>query len=348
MTDQPKQSSAYQHHVQTGLLLNANENSRGLPAEVLEDFAGRLPQLALHRYPDDDCQELVQAYADVMGLQPGQILAGSGSDQMLQLVIGTFLKKDDVLLTLDPDFSMYDFYAASYEAQVIKYPLFENGKLSLDLDEFIVSARKLKPSLVLFSSPNNPTGLQLSNEDILKLCWALAPVPVVIDEAYAEFADSTALDLLSQADNLYVTRTLSKAFGLAGARLGFLVSSEQNIEKIRPYRVVYSVNTLSMALGCSVLAHADLFEDMTRQTIQERERMRQTLQQYADIQVPASQANYLLVQAEPALVQALQAAFEQEQIALRFYQDRPYLRITIGTPEENDRVLAVFESVLDK
>lgn len=347
MTTENKQTAAYQHHKQEGLLLNANENSRGLPAAVLEEFMEKLPSLQLNRYPDDDCSSLRQAYAAHIGVDPNQILVGNGSDQMLQLLISAFISKDSRLLSLTPDFSMYDFYAASYEGALCKYPILDGNDVHFSLDEFIHQARDLKPDLILFSTPNNPTGMQISNEDLRKLCWAVAPIPVVADEAYVEFAQESALNVLDQTDNLYITRTLSKAYSLAGARVGFLISTKKNIERLRPYKVVYSVNTLSMTLAETVLDHADLFEEMAKKTIQERERLFKEYSSLPGLKVHPSSANFLCAAADPALLEKLKNAMEKEQIMLRWYEGKPYVRITVGTPEENDRVLSVFKTCLE-
>lgn len=344
MTTENKKTAAYQHHQQEGLLLNANENSEGLPAVVLEEFMERLPQLQLNRYPDDDCTSLRQAYARYLGVHPDQILVGNGSDQMLQLLISAFISSKSRLLTVTPDFSMYDFYALSYEGTMCKYPILEGEKVHFSLDEFIHQARDLKPGLILFSSPNNPTGKQMSNEDLLKLCWAVAPIPVAVDEAYVEFADHSALQILNQTDNLYITRTLSKAYSLAGARVGFLISTARNIERLRPYKVVYSVNTLSMALAECTLAHADLFEDMAKKTIAERERLAGEYAKLPGITVLPSKANFLCLVTVPKVLEKLKAAFEERKIMLRWYEEKPYVRVTVGTPEENEQVLDIFKA----
>lgn len=346
MTTENKPAAAYQHHLQEGLLLNANENSRGLPDVVLEDFLARVPALQLNRYPDDDCKSLRQAYAKHIGVSPDQILAGNGSDQMLQLLISAFISKDRKLLTLSPDFSMYDFYTLSYEGKLCKYPILHGSQVHFSLDEFIHQARDLKPGLILFSSPNNPTGWQISNEELLKLCWAVAPIPVVADEAYVEFADESALDILNNTDNLYITRTLSKAYALAGARVGFLISTRKNIERLRPYRVVYSVNTLSMALAESVLAHAGLFEDMIEKTRAERERLQQAYGELPGLEVLPSAANFLCIAADGDLLQTIREALEEKQIVLRWYEGKNYVRVTIGTREENDQVLDIFRTCI--
>lgn len=210
-----KKIEAYSGQKQSGILLNANESSENLPQDIIQEILHAVENTAFNRYPDTAQIELRKAYAKAMGLQTEQVLAGNGSDQMLGLLIGMFLGKGKSLYTYDPDFSMYEYYASSYEADVEKYALPYDG--SLDIESFIQHGREKKVSLVMFSNPNNPTGNCLSIEQIRKIIAGFAPVPVVIDEAYFEFSDETsALTLLADYDNLYVTRTLSKAYGQIG------------------------------------------------------------------------------------------------------------------------------------
>ena len=209
-----KKIQTYETMKQEGILLNANENPRPLPEAVMAEILEAIRDLPLNRYPDTDETELLQAYGKWTGLVEEMLLAGNGSDQMLGYLIGTFLGRDKILYTFDPDFSMYDYYAGSYEAKVRKFDINEDG--SLDIDAFIEEGRKNNADLVIFSNPNNPSGHCLSLSECEKITAAFAPLPVVIDEAYIEFADEeSAVQLLDRYDNLYVTRTLSKAFGLA-------------------------------------------------------------------------------------------------------------------------------------
>ena len=225
-----KDIKEYKTHTQQGILLNANEMSDNLSSFILKEIQEKIINLDFNRYPDNDCIRLREAYSALLNVRIENVLAGNGSDQILGLLIGYFLKKGKTLLTLDPDFSMYDYYCGTYDANLLKYPTRDDG--SFDVENFVRYAIDNKVDMILFSNPNNPTGFLLTNEEIKVMLKQLNTIPVVIDEAYAEFAKESATDLIDQFDNLYITRTLSKAYALAGARIGFLVSNEKNIKHI--------------------------------------------------------------------------------------------------------------------
>lgn len=334
----PSNEAAYTQHVHKGMLLNANENSYPVPEVVLEEIRDALPNMLLNRYPDDSYSELRNAYAAWIGVDADQIIAGNGSDQMLQLLIGSLCKNCGPLLTLTPDFGMYDFYASSYGADVVKYPI--DLLQGLDVKDFVETARDVKPGLVLFSNPNNPTGTMIAKEDVKEIADALYPTPVVLDEAYMEFGNDSALPLLESTPNLYITRTLSKAFGMAGIRCGFLLSSHDNIKKLLPDKIVYNLSNMTAHTAAIVLKHADLYEAQVEEIINERSKMKAKLESLGIVCGP-EHANYLCLY--PDDPQKLAALFEANDIAVRTYPGKPYMRLTIGTPEENAQVARLLE-----
>ncbi len=335
-----KTIQTYETVKQEGLLLNANEKPLPLSEAIMAEICEAIRELPLNRYPDTDETELLQAYGKMMGLDEEMLLAGNGSDQMLGYLIGTFLGRGKVLYTFDPDFSMYDYYAGSYEATVRKFDINEDG--SLDIDAFIAEGKKNGADLVMFSNPNNPSGHCLSLTECEKIVSAFRPVPVVIDEAYIEFADEeSALKLLDSYDNLYVTRTLSKAFGLAGIRVGFLISQKQNMAALKNAFVPYALNALSMKAACVVLAHRDEVQAFTDMIRRERRRMLDAAAESQRARYIASQANFIYGISEDK--DRLMELLKEAGIVIRNYKGNNHFRITISIPEENDRVLAVLK-----
>ena len=335
-----KTIQTYETVKQEGILLNANENPRPLSEAVMAEILEAIKDLPLNRYPDTDETELLQAYGKWLGLDEKMLLAGNGSDQMLGYLIGTFLGRDKILYTFDPDFSMYDYYAGSYEAKVRKFAINEDG--SLDIDAFIEEGRKNNADLVMFSNPNNPSGHCLSLSECEKITAAFAPVPVVIDEAYIEFADEeSAVQLLDRYDNLYVTRTLSKAFGLAGIRVGFLISDPQNMAALKSAFVPYALNALSMKAACVVLAHSDEVQEFTAMIRRERRRMLTALSGSQRARYIASQANFIYGISEDK--ERLMELLKEAGIVIRNYKGSRNFRVTISVPEENDLVLDVLK-----
>ncbi len=333
-----KKIEAYKAQEQSGILLNANESTANLSVAIRKEISEAMLTLDFNRYPDNSQKDILEAYAKVMKLKANQLLAGNGSDAMLGLLIGTFLGKGKSLYTFDPDFSMYDYYASAYEAGVEKFDLPYDG--NLDLDAFIAEGKKKQVSLVMFSNPNNPTGTCLSLEKIKKLVEAFAPVPVVVDEAYFEFSQETsALTLIDDYDNLYVTRTLSKAYCIAGVRLGFLAASKENIKEFRELSVPYSVNRVSMKIGEIVLSHADEIQAQIAATKKKRDAMYEAVKDFQSLHFYASQANFLHGCCDHK--EQLLKMFEQEKIVIRNYAGKNTFRITIGSEEENQKVISV-------
>lgn len=332
-----KKIETYTTHVQKGILLNANESSLNLNSKILEEIKKSLDTIAFNRYPDNDQTELLNAYGKVIGLDNSYLLAGNGSDQMLGLVIGTFLSKGKYLYTFDPDFSMYDYYASCYEADVKKYPLNDDG--TLDVDAFIKDGQGA--SLVLFSRPNNPSGYCLTQDEIKKVVEGFSDIPVVVDEAYIEFADEeSAISLLSQYDNLYVTRTLSKAYSVAGIRVGFLISNPKNMLEMKHRSVVYAVNSVTMKIATIILKYADEFQLEAKEIAKRRNAMYEKVKAMKKVTFYPSQANFL--HGKTNQKEQLLKLFQQQNIVIRNYKDDTF-RITIGTDEENEKVMNVLK-----
>ena len=332
-----KKIETYTTHIQKGILLNANESSLNLNFKIIEEIKDSLDTIDFNRYPDNEQTELLDAYGNVIGLDKDYLLAGNGSDQMLGLVIGTFLSKGKYLYTFDPDFSMYDYYASCYEADVKKYALNDDG--TLDVDAFIENGQGA--SLVLFSRPNNPSGYCLTQEEIKKVVEGFSDIPVVVDEAYIEFSDEeSAISLINQYDNLYVTRTLSKAYSVAGIRVGFLISNTKNMADMKRRSVVYAVNSVTMKIATIILKYANEFQLEAKEIAKRREAMYEKVKDMKKVTFYPSQANFL--HGKTNQKERLLQLFQQQNIVIRNYKDDTF-RITIGTEEENEKVFNVLK-----
>lgn len=332
-----KKIESYTTHVQSGILLNANEGSNNLDTKIIEEIKEAMNDIAFNRYPDNDQTELLEAYGKVIGVKKENLLAGNGSDQMLGLLIGTFLSKGKKLYTFDPDFSMYDYYASCYEADVKKYPLNDDG--TLDVDGFIENGKDV--SLVMFSRPNNPSGYCLNQEEIKKVLNGFQDIPVVVDEAYIEFAkEDSAIQLLNEYNNLYVTRTLSKAYGVAGIRVGFLISNEENMKVMKSGSVAYALNSVTMKIGTIILKYADAFQKQAKIISQKRDAMYEKVKNLNKITFYPSQGNFLHGKTDNK--EKLLKMFEEKNIVIRNYKDDTF-RITIGNDNENQAVLEVLK-----
>ena len=332
-----KKIETYTTHIQKGILLNANESSLNLNSKIIEEIKDSLDTIDFNRYPNNEQTELLDAYGNVIGLDKDYLLAGNGSDQMLGLVIGTFLSKGKYLYTFDPDFSMYDYYASCYEADVKKYALNDDG--TLDVESFIENGQGA--SLVLFSRPNNPSGYCLTQEEIKKVVEGFSDIPVVVDEAYIEFSDEeSAISLINQYDNLYVTRTLSKAYSVAGIRVGFLISNTKNMADMKRRSVVYAVNSVTMKIATIILKYANEFQLEAKEIAKRRDAIYEQVKDMKKVTFYPSQANFL--HGKTNQKERLLQLFQQQNIVIRNYKDDTF-RITIGTEEENEKVFNVLK-----
>ncbi|MGM9940396.1 MAG: histidinol-phosphate transaminase [Bulleidia sp.] len=329
----------YEARAEGRIMLNANESPYTLPEDVMNQIMDVIRNIAFNRYPDNSQKKIRQAYAEVSGVSADQVIAGNGSDQLLGYLIGKFAGNGK-LYTFDPDFSMYDYYASSYGAETVKYPCDEDG--SLDIESFIRYGKDIEADLVVFSNPNNPSGHFLNIDEVERIVSAFSDVPVIVDEAYVEFADGeSAVTLIDRYDNLYVTRTLSKAYGLAGLRTGFALGQEKNMVPLLQEYVPYALSTTAMETAAAVLADADRIRENVALIRAERARVYEVLSSMRKIRVYPSQANFIYGNS-PYKAEMLEKLSEAG-IVIRNYAGSDTFRVTIGSPQENDSFLAVME-----
>ncbi len=265
-----KTVNTYQSMETKGTLLNANESPVNLAAAYLEEINEYMSKLPFQRYPDDVYESLLEEYAKYVQLDPDQIIVGNGSDEMLGLIIGTTINAGKKLYTLSLDFSMYDYYVSMYQGEMVKYPY--GIEDSFDVESFIKMGKENNVDIIMFSNPNNPTGRELGTDDLIRIVEAFSDIPVVIDEAYGEFGTCSMIPYVNKYPNLYVTRTLSKAFALAAARIGFMMGNKESITKIRRYKVPYNVSRLNEMMGIIVLSHVEDVQNNIKLIVSQRDR----------------------------------------------------------------------------
>lgn len=332
----------YKAHATNGIRLNANESSLPPANEVMETFVELLKSSELNRYPDDFALEMRQAFAALYGLDAGQVIAGNGSDALLQLMITTFCRGDKSLVMLVPDFGMYRFYADSIQTKTFTYPTAWDG--SFDLDDFAAFAKAKNAGLVLISNPNNPTGHLLDADTMLLLAKKLDPIVLAADEAYMNFADESLLARVNEADNLIVSATLSKAWGAAGIRVGFLAAGSKLIEAMDPFKIVYSISSLDQLAARAVLAHPEITKERIAAIKKESDRIEEAVRKMKRLEAGEFNANFYALRTVDGSEIELENDFKNAGIQIRDYPDHARVRITIGLAEENDAVLSVLEA----
>lgn len=322
--------------------LDANESFLNFPDSLKEELRDALMEVLYNRYPDPESEQLCALYGQYCGVDSKYILAGNGSDEIIQTLMNGFLNCGDAVLTLKPDFSMYKFYASLLGAYVYEYDLDEN--LTFHVDDFVEVALNEEVKIIIFSTPNNPTGAVVSREDIIKIVEKTNAL-VVVDEAYYEFNGETVVDLIGRYENLAVLRTCSKAIGLAAARVGFIIAGELIISNFKKVKAPYNVNSLSQAAASVMLKHTDVIKDNISKIVKERDYLYEELcklQQEDNFKVYPTWANFIYIKAEKA--KDLYEALKKQGIAIRCFGE--HLRINAGSREENLRLIEVLSCAL--
>lgn len=332
--------------------LSANENTYPLPEGVREAIDEALAATPLNRYPDPMSNDLRDELAAWRGVARENICVGNGGDELLYNFLLAFGGAGRTLLTCPPDFSEYAFFASLTQTAVERVWR-DPDTFELRRDELLAAAAKA--DLVILTSPNNPTGDVLPIDLALEVC-AACPGLVMVDGAYGEFADActTAECLLESCNNLVVLHTLSKAFGEAGIRCGYVLAAPDVIETFAAIRQIYSVNVLSQAAALAAVRARKEFAPVVDKIRLERERLCDELRTLTEPLAPqgavwAGQGNFLLVRL-PQASAVRQRLRDEFSILVRDFSYAPgladCLRITVGTPEENDAVLEALKTIL--
>ncbi|MDO4537094.1 MAG: histidinol-phosphate transaminase [Coriobacteriales bacterium] len=330
--------------------LSANENGFGMPASVREAVQEALAQVDLSRYPVPLADELRAELADWHGVTPDQVHVSNGGDEALFNLFLAFGGEGHTLVSCPPTFSVYRLYAELAEMNVVEVPR-NPVDFSIDLDALMEAARTAH--LVVITSPNNHTGDLFPHDQVARLCEA-CPGIVLMDEAYIEFAPASAQStaLIDTYPNLVVLRTLSKAFAFAGGRLGYVMGNPGVLAALAAVRQPYSVNVLTQAAALAIVRHRTEFAPTIREIVSERERVRLRLgaMPCAGVTVWPSESNFLCVRV-PNAGEVRTRLRDEHSVLVRDFSKTPgsedCLRVTIGTPEENDRFLAALVAVLE-
>lgn len=330
-----------------GLRLDFNENTVGCSPRVLSRLQ-RLTADDLARYPE---REPVEAHvAALLGIDRSELLLTNGVDEAIHLLCQTYLDPGDEALIVVPTYSMYRIYAAAAGANAQSVLSGANFEFPT---EKVLQALSSRTRLVAIANPNNPTGGVAPREDLLRIARTALNGAVLVDEAYYEFYGETLLDQCSTVPNLFVTRTFSKAYGLAGLRVGVLAGSRDAMSLLRRVCSPYNVN--AVALGClsEALSDQEYIRRYVGETIESRARLERTLAELG-IQFWPSQGNFVLFRV--GATQQDSAAFtdqmRQRGILVRDRSGDPgcvgCVRITLGSHDHTHRLLSVLHELLSR
>ncbi len=329
--------------------LASNESPFSPHPKVVE--AIRDAATAMNRYPDPDATLLRRRIAERYETEPGRVAVGNGSCEILLAAAEALCEPGAEILYTWPSFSMYPYLAALTGAREIRVPLAAGEVHDLDAMAAEVTAAT---QLAIVCNPNNPTGTHLPAARVAAFCERLpAHVTIVLDEAYVEFqADDdpdVTVDLLADFPNLVVLRTFSKVYGLAGLRVGFALGSAKFRAAVDAVRQPFSVNALAQAAGAEAILHQDDVEQRVERTLVERVRVEEGLHELG-LSTAETQANFSWIDLGEADEQEVVAALAERSIAVRPgtpLGDPGHIRVSYGTPAENDRFLAAVREILD-
>ncbi len=319
--------------------LSANENPQNLPHEVLDKLAELLPEFAFNRYPDPMAGKLRTLIADANGLDPANVLVGNGGDELIFDLLLAWGGPGRKLLNMPPTFAMYEIDAQVTGTEVVEVP----RRADYSVDEKAVLARLADGDIdcVFISHPNNPTG-NLQPEtfliDVLKATDAL----VLVDEAYFEFSRHTMRPHMLRHPNLVILRTFSKAFSMAGLRVGYLLAHEDVVRELTKVRQPYSVDRFSQWVAAMVFRERVAFESQISDLIRQRDVIQHGLDRLEGVRVYTSEANFVLFHIEHAAA-VWRDLLHGHGVLVRDLSRAPYLedclRVSVGSPEENQRFL---------
>lgn len=327
--------------------MNTNESPYPPPEGFAEELGRRIGELALNRYPDKDAQSLLQALATYARWSMDGLWVANGSNEVLLHLFLAFGGPERTVLTFEPTYSLHSLIPRITGTRIRS--LFRDEDYGIDLESALEEVERTGPDIVMVCSPNNPTGNCEPASTVRALLQA-SPGLVVVDEAYGEFAGSseTVRPLLDEYRNLVLVKTFSKAWRLAGVRLGYMLANPSLMDGIARVRLPYHLSMPAQAVGELALTYPERTLDMVEAITAERDRISVELQAMG-IKTFPSRANFVLFQVDDA--DAIFTKLLEQDVLVRSYSSNPTLRgclrVTAGLPEETDAFLGAMETILD-
>ncbi|RNJ77112.1 MAG: histidinol-phosphate aminotransferase family protein [Nitrosopumilus sp. H13] len=327
------------------LKLDSNENYV-IPKQFQGDILTHARRNSdVREYPLGGAERLIRAISKFVRMPPSMIGVGNGSDQILDMILGSFASKKTRVLTSDPTFGFFERRCGLYSIPMITVPFSE--QMELDAKDF--ESKFSKADILYLDSPNNPTGFQFKKKDLQGLVRSFGGL-VIIDEAYGEFGDYGLSSMTKTHKNLVVVRTLSKSFGLAGLRLGYFVANPQFTDVfMRVLQYPYPLSTIAIESGIAALERLDAVKTAVAATKSERERIIRTLGTYDSFDVFDSKANFVLFDAHGAY-RRIHSALAEQGISVRklgrIGSHGGCLRVSVGTKEMNSKFLLAVRDLL--
>ncbi|HWQ51626.1 MAG TPA: histidinol-phosphate transaminase [Terriglobales bacterium] len=323
---------------------DANESPYRLPEAKMAELFSRIAKAGLNRYPES--HDAVKAgLALYTGLAPADFICGNGSDELIAMTVLALARGGKVAVPA-PTFGMYAVCAQNYGGKAAAFPCDEN--LDLDLAAFADFANAQKADLTVLCSPNNPTGQAFERTEVGRFIGAVKGI-VVLDEAYSEFSNTSCIDLVKKYSNLVVLRTLSKAFGMAGVRFGYLAAAPELLARIEAVRQVFNLGVMPLLAAEVALSDISYMKETVEKLTAERERMGARLAKLTNVKAKKSATNFILLRCRDE--KELAGILAMAGVTVRTYREPELagcVRVTVGEPAQNDAVLSILEDYDEK
>ncbi len=327
---------------------NSNENPLGPSPKVVETLKSMLHEV--NHYPEASYIELKKALAKRWGVSPEQVVLGNGSDEVMEFIFKTLVEPEDEILISKPSFLMYEKFAEIYGAKIKKIPL--NSELKHNLPEFLKNLSE-RTKLIFFDHPHNPTGSVLERKELEDFIRDLPEqVLLILDEAYGEFVEDgsvpSGIELLEKGYRILILRTFSKAYGLAGLRLGYGITFLELAKVLDSVRQPFNINLFAYKAGLAVLEDEEYFEKSIKIVKEGRKYLTNELTKLG-FKVFPSQANFIMVDFGEKADKLYQELLKKGILIrpLKAYGFSTCLRISIGLPEENEILIENIKNILN-
>jgi histidinol-phosphate aminotransferase len=327
--------------------LNANESPYAPPPEFVDAWLAALREVPLNRYPDRGARELRGALADQLGQPAGRVFCANGSNEVLQTLLLTYGGAGRRAVVFEPTYALHSHIARITGTAVVTGH--RAGDFTIDLDVARAIVDEHRPEIVFVCSPNNPTGM-VEPLATVEALLDIAPGLVVVDEAYGEFAPRSVMDLVTDGGRLVVVRTYSKVWSMASLRLGFGVAPPAVVAELEKVVLPYHLAVATQLAGTLALRYRDAMRDRVGQLVREREGLTAALAAVDGVTALPSGANFLLMRFDRGDAGAVWRGMVERGVLVRDCSSWPgledCLRVTVGTPEENDAFLAALREAV--
>jgi histidinol-phosphate aminotransferase len=332
--------------VKAEVILASNENPANLPSELLQKLSANLPSFRFNRYPDPTAHELRRLIAEANGLEPENVLCGNGGDELIFDMLLAWGGPGRKLLDMPPTFTMYGIDAQVTGTEIVSIPRLAD--FSVDEQAVLDRVRQGDIDVVVIANPNNPTG-DLTDESFLIELLHSTDALVMVDEAYFEFSRHTMRPHMARCENLVLLRTFSKAFSLAGLRVGYMLAHADVVTEFMKVRQPYSVDSFSQWVSGQVFRERMVFEQGITEAIRNREMLLAELAKIPGVAVFPSEANFVLFRVEHASA-LWRDLLHNHSVLVRDFSRAPgltdCLRVSIGTEDECRRFLSAIKDCL--